>query len=109
MTTMPSVKLLELGDQEAVINARKVIGPVSRKNSVEIIFLLGLRGALRFNEIKRSLKARDTKGIARALGALVSSGVAARAVYPFKPPAVEYRLTEKGEAIFRLMDEMGHF
>ncbi|MCL4331359.1 MAG: helix-turn-helix transcriptional regulator [Candidatus Thermoplasmatota archaeon] len=106
---MPSVKLLELGDQEAVINARKVIGPVSRKNSVEIIFLLGLRGALRFNEIKKSLKARDTKGISRALGALVSSGVVARAVYPFKPPAVEYRLTEKGEAIFRLMDEMGHF
>ncbi len=106
---MPSVKLLELSDQDAVINARKVIEPVSKKNSVEIIFLLGLRGALRFNEIKKSLKARDTKGISRALGALVSNGLVARTVYPFTPPAVEYRLTERGEAIFRLMDEMGHF
>ena len=106
---MPSVKLLELKDQDAVINARKVIEPVSKKNSVEIIFLLGLRGALRFNEIRKSLKARDTKGISRALSALASSGIVARTVYPFTPPAVEYRLTERGEAIFRMMDEIGHF
>lgn len=106
---MPSVKLLELKDQDAVINVRKVMGPVSRKNSVEIIFLLGIRGPLRFNEIRKSLKTVETKGISRALKGLVGGGIAARTVYPFTPPAVEYRLTEKGEAIFRMMGEMGHF
>ncbi|MEM0157560.1 MAG: helix-turn-helix domain-containing protein [Thermoplasmataceae archaeon] len=106
---MPSVKLLELNDQEVVLNARRVIGSVSKKNSVEIIFLLGIRGALRFNEIRKSLKARDTKGISRALTALVRSGIVTRKVYPFTPPAVEYRLTEAGESIFRMMGEIGQF
>ncbi len=106
---MPSVKLLELKDQRAVINARKVMGSVSKKNSVEIIFLLGIRGALRFNEIKKSLKARDTKGISRALNAMVGSGILTRTVYPFTPPAVEYRLTKVGESIFRMMGEMDQF
>ncbi len=63
-------------------------------------------GSSRFCELERSLEGISPRTLSLRLRALEEEGVVERHTYPEVPPRVEYALTEKGEALVPLIDDM---
>jgi len=63
-------------------------------------------GSCRFCELERSLEGISPRTLSLRLRALEDNGIVERKTYPEVPPRVEYRLTEKGQALVPLIDDM---
>jgi DNA-binding HxlR family transcriptional regulator len=63
-------------------------------------------GPSRFCELERSLAGISPRTLSLRLRCLEEHGVLERHTYPEVPPRVEYALTEKGEALVPLIDDM---
>ena len=63
-------------------------------------------GSRRFCELERSLEGISPRTLSLRLRALEEQGVVRRHTYPEVPPRVEYALTEKGEALVPLIEDM---
>ena len=63
-------------------------------------------GNRRFCELERSLEGISPRTLSLRLRALEDEGIVARHTYPEVPPRVEYALTDKGEALAPLIDDM---
>lgn len=66
-------------------------------------------GSSRFCELERSLQGISPRTLSLRLRALEEEGIVARHTYPEVPPRVEYALTEKGEALVPLIDDMRRY
>ncbi|MGB1697153.1 MAG: winged helix-turn-helix transcriptional regulator, partial [Thermoplasmatota archaeon] len=87
------------------------IGSIFQKWSFEILFLLRVRGTMRFNQLKEELssvgsgigaRVKDLAGVgSRTLSSrlkdLEREGIIERKVYPEVPVRIEYSLTDRGE------------
>jgi DNA-binding HxlR family transcriptional regulator len=65
-----------------------------------------LEKPMRFNELKRSLDGVTAKTLSDRLGSLEEAGVVTRTVYPEVPVKVVYSLTEKGQALNKVIDDI---
>jgi DNA-binding HxlR family transcriptional regulator len=63
-------------------------------------------GSRRFCELERSLEGISPRTLSLRLRALEDNGIVERKTYPEVPPRVEYGLTEKGEALVPLIEDM---
>ena len=63
-------------------------------------------GCSRFCELERSLAGISPRTLSLRLRALEDEGIVARATFPEVPPRVEYALTEKGQALLPIIDDM---
>ena len=63
-------------------------------------------GNRRFCELERSLHGISPRTLSLRLRALEECGIVQRHTYPEVPPRVEYALTDKGEALVPLIDDM---
>src|SRR4029077_18273806 len=63
-------------------------------------------GNRRFCELERSLEGISPRTLSLRLRALEDEGIVQRHTYPEVPPRVEYALTDKGEALAPLIDDM---
>jgi DNA-binding HxlR family transcriptional regulator len=63
-------------------------------------------GRSRVCELERSLAGISPRTLSLRLRALEEEGIVERHTYPEVPPRVEYALTEKGEALVPLIDDM---
>jgi DNA-binding HxlR family transcriptional regulator len=63
-------------------------------------------GSSRFCELERSLEGISPRTLSLRLRALEDEGIVERHTYPEVPPRVEYALTEKGQALVPLIDDM---
>jgi DNA-binding HxlR family transcriptional regulator len=63
-------------------------------------------GSSRFCELERSLEGISPRTLSLRLRALEEEEIVERHTYPEVPPRVEYALTEKGEALVPLIDDM---
>jgi len=70
-----------------------------------ILYRLG-SGTHRFNELCRLSCNITARTLTKQLRQLESDGLVRRTVYPQVPPKVEYDLTEKGQTLGKLMEEM---
>jgi DNA-binding HxlR family transcriptional regulator len=66
-------------------------------------------GSSRFCELERSLEGISPRTLSLRLHALEAEGVVARHTFPEVPPRVEYALTEKGEALVPLIEDMRRY
>lgn len=66
-------------------------------------------GACRFCELERSLEGISPRTLSLRLRALEEEGIVARNTFPEVPPRVEYALTEKGEALVPLVEDMRRY
>jgi DNA-binding HxlR family transcriptional regulator len=66
-------------------------------------------GSSRFCELERSLEGISPRTLSLRLRALEEEGVVARHTFPEVPPRVEYVLTEKGQALVPLIDDMRRY
>ena len=63
-------------------------------------------GPCRFCELERSLEGISPRTLSLRLRALEEQGIVARRTFPEVPPRVEYELTDKGNALVPLIDDM---
>src|SRR5688572_28815225 len=66
-------------------------------------------GPRRFSELEHSCAGISPRTLAERLRGLEEIGVVERRSYPESPPRVEYELTDKGEALLPIIDEMRRF
>ncbi len=66
-------------------------------------------GSSRFCELERSLEGISPRTLSLRLRALEEEGVVERHTFPEVPPRVEYALTEKGEALVPLVEDMRRY
>ncbi len=66
-------------------------------------------GCSRFCELERSLEGISPRTLSLRLRALEEEGIVERHTYPEVPPRVEYALTEKGEALVPLIEDMRRY
>src|ERR687898_2515537 len=62
--------------------------------------------SLRFCELERSLEGISPRTLSLRLRALEDQDIVERRTYPEVPPRVEYALTEKGQALVPLIEDM---
>jgi DNA-binding HxlR family transcriptional regulator len=66
-------------------------------------------GCSRFCELERSLEGISPRTLSLRLRALEEEGIVERNTFPEVPPRVEYALTEKGEALVPLVEDMRRY
>ncbi len=66
-------------------------------------------GSSRFCELERSLEGISPRTLSLRLRALEEEGIVERHTFPEVPPRVEYALTEKGEALVPLIEDMRRY
>lgn len=82
-------------EQEIAASVR-ALNPLLQKWSIEICFLLRMKGTLRFNELKEGLPGIGSRTLSQRLKELEQQGIVQRTVHAEVPVRVEYRLTPKG-------------
>ena len=71
-----------------------------------IIYYIGLKKVVRFNELKRSIPSINERMLARQLKELVKDKVIIRNDYKQVPPKVEYSLEPLGETLMPIIDSL---
>jgi len=66
-------------------------------------------GPRRFSELERSCNGISPRTLAERLRALEQEGIVVRRSYIESPPRVEYELTDKGEELLPIIEEMRRF
>jgi DNA-binding HxlR family transcriptional regulator len=66
-------------------------------------------GARRFTELEHSCRGISPRTLSERLRALEQEGIVMRRSYTESPPRVEYELTDKGEDLLPIIDEMRRF
>lgn len=66
-------------------------------------------GCKRFGELQKSLHGISPRTLSQRLRLLAEEGLITRRIYAEVPPRVEYSLTEKGQAILPLIEEMREY
>ncbi len=66
-------------------------------------------GCKRFGELQKSLRGISPRTLSQRLGLLAKEGLITRRIFAEVPPRVEYSLTEKGQALLPLIEEMREY
>ncbi len=78
---------------------------VGGKWKASILWHLAQR-TMRFSELQRQFTDTTRKMLTQQLRELEADGLVHREVYPQVPPKVEYSLTDKGQSIFPILQQM---
>lgn len=65
-----------------------------------------MQGAVRFSEIAQAIPHVSDRMLAERLKELEAQSIVGRHVYPETPVRIEYVLTEKGRALYPVLDAM---
>lgn len=79
---------------------------ISGKYKMIILYCLMEFDIVRFNELQRYLRKISDKTLSRNLKELEADGLVVRTVYPQIPPRVEYSLSEKGQSLMQVLDQL---
>lgn len=79
---------------------------IGHKWKVLILRNLHNNGPQRFSQFSKGIKGITQKMLTQQLRQLEADGVINRKVYPEVPPKVEYSLTELGESLRPVLEEM---
>ena len=79
---------------------------ISGKHKMVILYCLMEYQPVRFNELKRYLKNISDKTLSSNLKELEQDRLIIRKEYPQIPPKVEYRLSERGKSLMKVLDKL---
>ena len=78
----------------------------SGKHKMVILYCLMEFQVVRFNELKRYLKTISDKTLSTNLKELETDKLIVRTEYPQIPPKVEYSLSQRGESLMAVLDQL---
>ena len=76
------------------------------KWKMHILFWLWKKGVMRYGELKRALGKVTHKMLSQQLKEMEADGIIYRKEYPQVPPKVEYGLTELGESLMPILQQV---
>ncbi|MDP4145416.1 MAG: helix-turn-helix domain-containing protein [Bacillota bacterium] len=79
---------------------------VGQKWKLPIIWYLARKDAIRYNELKRTVKGITNMMLTKSLQELEVDKLITRTQYDTIPPQVEYSLTEMGKALLPALNEL---
>lgn len=79
---------------------------ISGKHKMVILYCLMEFEVVRFNELKRYIKNVSDKTLSSNLKELEKSRLIIRKEYPQIPPKVEYSLSDRGESLMGVLDQL---
>lgn len=79
---------------------------ISGKHKMVILYCLMEFQVVRFNELKRYLKNVSDKTLSLNLKELEADRLILRKEYPQIPPKVEYSLSDRGESLMAVLDQL---
>lgn len=79
---------------------------ISGKHKMVILYCLMEFQPVRFNEMRRYIGKISDKTLSTNLKELEADGLVRRTEYPQIPPKVEYSLTELGESLMAVLDQL---
>lgn len=79
---------------------------IGGKWKMRIIYQLASCGILRFNELKRYIPDITYKMLSTQLKELEHDGIVIRKEFPQVPPKVEYYLSDKGNSLMPVLNEI---
>lgn len=85
---------------------RNVLSRIGEKWSMLVLFTLESNGCLRFKELQRNIPDISQKMLASTLKMLEADGLVSRKAYAEVPPRVEYSLTEKGNSLVPIINNL---
>ncbi len=85
---------------------RNVLSRIGDKWSMLVLYTLKQHGVLRFNGLKLYIPDISKKMLSAALKVLEADGLISRKVYAEIPPKVEYTLTERGQTLIPLINNL---
>jgi DNA-binding HxlR family transcriptional regulator len=87
------------------VEVRQTADLLERRWQLSILYA-ALTGALRFSEFADAVAGISPRMLSERLRELEAAGLIERTVIPSSPPAVEYRLTERGRRLAPIIDAM---
>ena len=87
---------------------RRTADLLERRWTLSILYA-SVEGAVRFNEFRESLGRVPPATLTVRLNELVDAGLLERRVLDTRPPAVEYRVTEKGRRLAPILEAVARF
>ena len=91
--------------QPVPVEVRQTADLLERRWQLSILYA-ALTGALRFSEFADAVAGISPRMLSERLRELEAAGLIERTVIPSSPPAVEYRLTERGRRLAPIIDAM---
>ena len=85
---------------------RNVLSRVGDKWSMLVLFTLENNVCQRFKELQRNIPDISQKMLTATLKTLEGDGLILREAFPEIPPRVEYSLTEKGQSLLPLINNL---
>lgn len=79
---------------------------ISGKYKMVILYCLMEFKVVRYNELKRYIKSISHKTLSSSLKELERDKLIVRKEYPQIPPKVEYSLSEKGQSLMEILDQL---
>ncbi len=79
---------------------------IQGKYKMFILYTLMEFEVVRFNEMQKYIGGITYKTLSATLKQLEADGLINRKEYPQIPPKVEYRLTERGQSLIPILDQM---
>lgn len=79
---------------------------IQGKHKMVILYCLMEFQSVRFNQMRRYLGRISDKTLAQNLRELEADELVSRREYPQIPPKVEYALTERGESLMKVLDQL---
>lgn len=85
---------------------RNVLSRVGDKWSMLVLFTLENNNSQRFKELQRNIPDISQKMLTAMLKTLEGDGLILREAFPEIPPRVEYSLTQKGQSLLPLINNL---
>ena len=79
---------------------------ISGKYKMVILYCLMEFEVVRYNELKRYIGTISHKTLSLSLKELERDGLIYREEYPQIPPKVEYSLTDRGQSLMKILDQL---
>lgn len=84
----------------------EVIETIGGKWRIPVLWCIGKAGTIRYNELKRDMTGITNTMLTRTLDSLIEQKLVIRKDFLSLPPKVEYSLTENGEELFPLLEQL---
>ncbi|MGC8573254.1 MAG: transcriptional regulator [Caldisphaera sp.] len=79
---------------------------LAKKWTLAVVYNLGVSKGSGFNELRNRIGSISPSSLVERLTELEGMGIIKREVIPSKPPKVLYRLTQKGEELYKILDQL---
>ncbi|MFN2455251.1 MAG: winged helix-turn-helix transcriptional regulator [Pyrinomonadaceae bacterium] len=97
------------GSHGCLCSTTGLVQIIGRKYALRLLFLIGERSVMRFNDLKSEMDDMSSSTLTIRLAELERAGLIARQMFAEIPPRVEYRLTKEGENMRKSLFALSKF